>query len=271
MDFERHQNDLRMQRKSNRTLGAIVVLLSAVPTALAGRHRRPGRQRAHRHRSAEHRPTFWVTRDKASREYLEQMAGYVAWLMLDVSPSTIDWKRNVLLNYVAPDQHAAMKTKMDLEADRLRSNNAATSFLVQQFTANEKEQSVVVAGRLRRQINGADIGEPETRAYLAQFEYAGGRVHIKTFKEIAVWTEWPSFASALPMPALLIPALWIADVALGPGPAGRRRQRRRHRRGRAVDQGADAHPHRRRADHRTCSATSTRATAGRPSRPRPAV
>jgi conjugal transfer pilus assembly protein TraE len=28
MDFERHQNDLRVQRKANRTLGAIVALLS---------------------------------------------------------------------------------------------------------------------------------------------------------------------------------------------------------------------------------------------------
>ena len=38
--------------------------------------------------------------------------------------------------------------------------------------------------RLRRQINGSDIGEPETRAYLTQFEYTGGRVHVRTFKEI---------------------------------------------------------------------------------------
>ena len=184
MDFERHQNDLRMQRKSNRTLGAIVVLLSVCQLlSLAGIVSLIGSERTVIVPPNIDR-TFWVTRDKASREYLEQMAGYVTWLMLDVSPSTIDWKRNVLLNYVAPDQHAAMKTKMDLEADRLRTNNAATSFLVQQFTANEKEQSVVVAGRLRRQINGADIGEPDTRAYFAQFEYAGGRVHIKTFKEI---------------------------------------------------------------------------------------
>jgi conjugal transfer pilus assembly protein TraE len=95
----------------------------------------------------------------------------------------IDWKRNVLLNYVAPDRHAAMKTQMDLEADRLRSNNASTSFLIQQLTANDKDQSVLVIGRLRRQINGTDVGEPETRLP-AQFEYTGGRVHVRTFKEV---------------------------------------------------------------------------------------
>ena len=185
MDFDRYQNDLRTQRRSNRTLGAIVAMLSvcqlvalAVIVSIVGSERTvivpPNIDRS-----------FWVSKDKASREYLEQMAGYVTWLMLDVSPTTVDWKRNVLLNWVAPDQHATMKTKMDLEADRLRNNNASTSFLIQQFTADEKDQSVVITGRLRRQINGADVGEPDTRAYLAQFQYTGGRVHIQTFKEIA--------------------------------------------------------------------------------------
>ena len=184
MDFERHQNDLRVQRKANRTLGAVLALLGTcqlislvVIASIVGSERTvivpPNIDKS-----------FWVSKDKASREYLEQMAGYVSWLMLDVTPTTVDWKRNVLLNWAAPDQHAELKTRMDLEADRLRSNNATTSFLIQQLAADETQQSVVVTGRLRRQINGTDVGEPETRSYLAQFKYAGGRVHIQSFKEI---------------------------------------------------------------------------------------
>jgi conjugal transfer pilus assembly protein TraE len=185
MDFQRHQNDLRALRKANRTLGAGLAVLGlcllvalGIIASLIGAERTvivpPSIDKS-----------FWVSKDRASREYLEQMAGYVSWLMLDVTPTTVDWKRNVLLNWVAPDQHAAMKTKMDVEADRLRSNNASTSFLIQQLTADEKDQSVLVTGRLRRQINGTDVAEPETRSYLAQFQYTGGRVHIQTFKEIA--------------------------------------------------------------------------------------
>ena len=184
MDFAQHQNDLRAQRRANRFLSAIVAALSVtvllcliVIVSIVGSDRTvivpPTIDR-----------TFWVTKEKASREYLEEMASYVAWLVLDVTPTTVDWKKNVLLNWVAPDQHAAMKTKMDLEAERLRGNNATTFFLVQQLAADEAKQSVVVTGRLRRQINGADVTEPETRSYLAQFQYAGGRVHIQSFKEI---------------------------------------------------------------------------------------
>ena len=183
MDYERHKNDLRVQVRSNRTLGALAVMqgitifvLGFVVAAQLGTERTivvpPSIER-----------TFWVTKDKASREYLEQMAAYVSWLVLDVTPSTVDWKRNQLLEYVAPDDYAALKTQMDLEAERLRTNNATTSFLIQQLTADEKEQSVILAGRLRKQINGTDIAEPATRFYRAQFKYAGGRVHIKSFKE----------------------------------------------------------------------------------------
>ena len=184
MDFTQYQNDLRSQRRSNRILGAIVgaqslaiLLCLGVIVSIAGSERTiivpPNIDKA-----------FWVTKEKASREYLEEMSGYVAWLMLDVTPTTIDWKKNLLLNWVAPDQHAAMKTKMDLEADRLRSNNASTFFLVQQLAVDEANQSVVITGRLRRQINGADVGDAQTRSYLAQFQYAGGRIHIQSFKEI---------------------------------------------------------------------------------------
>ena len=150
MDFAQHQNDLRAQRRANRVLSAIVGALSlsvllclVVIVSIVGSDRTvivpPNIDR-----------TFWVTKEKASREYLEEMASYVAWLVLDVTPTTVDWKKNVLLNWVAPDQHAAMKTKMDIEAERLRSNNAATFFLVQQLAADESKQSVVVTGRLRQ-------------------------------------------------------------------------------------------------------------------------
>ena len=77
MDFERHQNDLRVQRKANRTLGGIVALLSlcqllslGVIASTIGSERTiivpPSIDK-----------TFWVARDKASTEYLEQMAGFM--------------------------------------------------------------------------------------------------------------------------------------------------------------------------------------------------
>lgn len=128
--------------------------------------------------------TFWVTKDRVSKEYLEQMASFIAWLILDVTPATIDWKKDILLNYVAPDQHGALKSRQEVEAERLKRINASTSFLPQQLVANEQEQTVAVRGRLRTQVNGQDTAT-DTKAYIAEFRYAGGRIHLKAFKEIA--------------------------------------------------------------------------------------
>ena len=73
MDFAQYQNDLRSQRRSNRILSAIVGALSltvllclVVIVSIVGSDRTvivpPNIDK-----------TFWVTKEKASREYLEEM------------------------------------------------------------------------------------------------------------------------------------------------------------------------------------------------------
>lgn len=183
MDFARLSSDLKELRHRNRglalTLGGLVlgqVLSLVVVLNLLGSVRTlvvpPSINKS-----------FWVERDKASAEYLEQMGSFIAWLILDVSPSSIDWKRDMLLTYVSPDKFGALKSQQDLEADRLKQLNASTFFLPQQVVVDEPSQGVVVRGRLRTQVNGQDT-TTESKAYLAKFQYAGGRVHLETFKEI---------------------------------------------------------------------------------------
>jgi conjugal transfer pilus assembly protein TraE len=125
-----------------------------------------------------------VTDSKVSAEYLEQMGSFIAWLILDVSPSSIEWKKDILLTYVTPDKFGAFKTRLDLESERLKRINASTYFMPQQLVPTEETQSVVVRGRLRTQINGQDT-TTESKVYRIQFQYAGGRVHLEIFEEIA--------------------------------------------------------------------------------------
>jgi len=183
MDFAKLDNDLKEMRKRNRGLsmtvgGLILGLLICLVIIL---------NVVGMERTIVVPPTidksFWVTRDRVSRDYLEQMGSFVAWLILDVTPASIDWKKDILLNYVAPDQHGAMQSRQDIEAERLRRINASTFFLPQQLVPNEDKQTVAIRGRLRTQVNGQETAT-ETKAYLAEFQYAGGRMHLKSFKEM---------------------------------------------------------------------------------------
>ena len=127
MDFPRLSADLKDLRRRNAVLGvAVGAMAAALVLALAVILCLLGTQRTVVVPPAIDR-SFWVARDSASSAYLEQMAAFVAWLVLDVTPSSIDWKKDVLLGYVEPDQHGALKTRQELEAARLKRINASTS------------------------------------------------------------------------------------------------------------------------------------------------
>ena len=183
MDFERINSDIKEMRRRNRSLGlAVGVLASGHVVALLVILNLIGTVR-----TVVVPPTidktFWVSRDKASGEYLEQMGGFMAWLVLDVTPSSIDWKKNILLGYVEPDQYGALKTRQEVEAERLKRINAATMFMPQQLVPSEDKQSVVVRGRLRTLVNGFETAN-DLKAYLIEFSFNGARMHLKTFKQV---------------------------------------------------------------------------------------
>ena len=183
MDFERLNSDMKEMRRRNRSLGftvgalaishvvALIVILNLIGTV----------------RTVIVPPSidksFWVSRDKASSEYLEQMGSFIAWLVLDVTPSSIDWKKGVLLGYVEPGQYGALKTRQEVEAERLKRINASTLFMPQQLVPSEDAQTVVVRGRLRTLVNGFETGN-DLKAYLVEFSFNGARMHLKTFKEL---------------------------------------------------------------------------------------
>jgi conjugal transfer pilus assembly protein TraE len=184
MDYAKLNSDLKEMRQRNRSLGvAVGGLIFGLLIALVVIVNLIGMERTIVVPPAIEK-TFWVTKDRVSKEYLEQMASFVAWLILDVTPATIDWKKDILLNYVSPEQHGYLKSRQEVEAERLKRINASTFFLPQQLVANDQDQTVAVRGRLRTQVNGQETAT-DTKAYLAEFQYAGGRVHLKAFKEIS--------------------------------------------------------------------------------------
>lgn len=183
MDFERLNGDIKEMRRRNRGLGlAVGVLAASQILALVVVLNLLGTVRTVVVPPVLNQ-TFWVTRDQASHEYLEQMGSFIAWLILDVTPASIDWKKDVLLGYVEPEQYGALKTRQEVEAERLKRINAATVFAPQQLVPSEAAQSVVIRGRLRTLVNGFETSN-ELKAYLIEFSHAGARMHLKAFKEV---------------------------------------------------------------------------------------
>jgi len=127
--------------------------------------------------------SFWVAKDKVSASYLEQMGSFMAYLTLDVSPSSIEWKKAMLLQYVAPDVYGVLQTRQDLESDRLKRLNATTQFSVAQLVPDEDSLSVHLKGRLATFINGTRTSDVE-KEYVVGFDYTGNRIQLKRFEEL---------------------------------------------------------------------------------------
>jgi len=175
--------DLKQMRSTVRLQGAAIALLGAcLLSSLVLMFNMVGRDRIVVTPPSIDK-TFWVSKDRVSSSYLEQMGSFIAYLTLDVSPQSIDWKKTMLLQYVSPDVYGALQTRQDLEADRLRRLNATTQLSVAQLLTNEEAMNVTLKGRLATFINGARTSDID-KEYVAEFEFKGNRVQIRNFKEI---------------------------------------------------------------------------------------
>ena len=175
--------DLKQMRSTVRLQGAAVAFMGAcLLSALVLMFNMVGRDRVIVTPPSIDK-TFWVSKDRVSSSYLEQMGSFIAYLTLDVSPQSIDWKKTMLLQYVSPDVYGVLQTRQDLEADRLRRLNATTQFSVAQLMPNEEAMNVVLKGRLATFINGARTSDID-KEYVAEFEFKGNRVQIRNFKEL---------------------------------------------------------------------------------------
>ncbi|WP_256081022.1 type IV conjugative transfer system protein TraE [Massilia sp. YIM B04103] len=183
MDHVRFQDDVRAMKDRIRGQRlAIGALTACLFVALLTVYQTLGTQRIVVSPPTVEKP-FWVAGARVSNAYLEQMGGYIAWLILDVTSATIQWKKDALLSFVEPDATGTLKIRQEVEAERLKKLNASTYFLLQQLEPDEDKQSVILSGRLRTYINGQETSVTPKR-YLAQFSYRGGRNHLKAFKEL---------------------------------------------------------------------------------------
>ncbi|MBY0241988.1 MAG: type IV conjugative transfer system protein TraE [Burkholderiaceae bacterium] len=181
MDHIRYQDDLRELRSRIRSQRiALGMLCVCLVIALAIAYALVGAQRIVVV-PPQVAKSFWVSGERVSSAYLEQMGGYVAWLMLDLTPASVEWKKNALLSFVAPEDYQALKLQMELEAERLRKMNGSTYFQLQQLEPDEDTQTVLLTGRLRTLVNGQETSLRQKR-FRAVFHYRGGRTQLKTFQ-----------------------------------------------------------------------------------------
>src|SRR5574340_1092032 len=102
--------------------------------------------------------TFWVSGQKVSAEYLQEMAYWYAGLALNVTPHVAEHQKNLFLK------------------------NAATQFSPQSVIPDEAAMKVALVGVLLTWVGDKKASEKQT-TYVVGFQYLNGRLHVSEFKE----------------------------------------------------------------------------------------
>jgi len=126
--------------------------------------------------------SFWVDNERVSGGYLEQMGSYIAYLVLNASPTTVDYQNNILMQYVFPAYYGQFETESKASAERLKRDNIAQVFIPTKILIDEPGLKVGITGTISTYVNSAKVSDIK-KGYAVEFIYREGKIYLKSLKE----------------------------------------------------------------------------------------
>lgn len=128
------------------------------------------------------RRSFWVSQNKVSRVYLEEMTRFFSNLLLNETPETFREQQNVLLRYVLPESYGVLKARWLREEDKIKQEQISSAFFPVDIMVNENNLTADIYGEL-------DLFSGDSKPIAKQVHYRihyilkNGHVLIKAFTE----------------------------------------------------------------------------------------
>lgn len=182
MHGEEFINELDRAKTSVRRHQAALAALIVLALLQAGSiYRQSGSERQHFLPPEISRP-FWLAGTEASAEYFEDLGQFVNGLVLNVTPETVDMACRAYLRYVLPRDRNKYQSRCDVEARRVKRDNAAESFSLRSVRTDPRRHRVVLEGTQVTIIN--DKHFKARRTYLIDFVHADGRFYVGTHEKV---------------------------------------------------------------------------------------
>jgi conjugal transfer pilus assembly protein TraE len=130
---------------------------------------------------AHFKQTFWAEGESISKEYLEEMTIFIAGLLLNVTPESLGYQKDVVLRYVSPEFYNIFQQRLIEEEEKLRKEGLCTTFRPKEVKVNEKSGEVIISGILSQYIGDKKVGQVE-ESYKAIYGYSSGILLLKGFE-----------------------------------------------------------------------------------------
>ncbi|EGR0800023.1 type IV conjugative transfer system protein TraE, partial [Vibrio vulnificus] len=117
--------------------------------------------------------------------YLEQMADYLLYLKLNVTPANVSRQFGQLLEYVDAQSWNSVQPKLLREATVIKKDNISSQFSVDSIRISLDTLQVQLYGKLQKYV-GRRALEPEMKWYQVSFSYEQGSIGLLSIEEVEV-------------------------------------------------------------------------------------
>lgn len=124
--------------------------------------------------------------DKVSQNYLEETALLFISALLDLTPTTIEAKREIILKYASKRSPESLKSLQDYFAqasNNLKKFQLSTFFAPKKLYVDSKTLEVIAEGLLSTTFGKRGFEEREVK-YKLSFDYVAGHLQLKEFNEL---------------------------------------------------------------------------------------
>jgi conjugal transfer pilus assembly protein TraE len=123
---------------------------------------------------------FWVEKNRVSPSYLEEMGLFFASFLLEMSPESAAYKREIILRSTVTEGYGALKAKLLEDERRLKKERVVTAFSPQSVKVSPSKMAVEVTGDLMGFVGEKRISQSRD-TYSLTFVYRHNRLLLKSF------------------------------------------------------------------------------------------
>ena len=131
---------------------------------------------------------FTVSDREVDEPYLEQMADYLIYLKLNVTPGNVARQFGQLLEYVEEQSWHNIQPKLIREANVIKKGNVSSQFSVETVRISLETLQVQLHGKLQKYVGQRPL-DPEMKWYQVSFSYDHGVIALKSIEEVEVLTD----------------------------------------------------------------------------------
>lgn len=124
--------------------------------------------------------SVWLQGNKVANQYLEEMALWFSHLMLDKNNNNQRFQHNLLLDYVSPQYHARLVSKVLADEKRYQDEGLSTSFYPKNTKTNQARHTVLINGDLVSRVGSKDVVTTSINV-MVKFSYLQGKWYLKEF------------------------------------------------------------------------------------------